>query len=100
MGHDYLIYVTKLLGTANEVVQKTPCQGVKCATKNKGSKKGPRRARMPRIKKSLQRTIDVSWVIRNFTMEHFSTGVVPALAQGIIEEKLEIQSLFALRFCA
>ena len=148
MGHDYLIYVTKLLGTAKRGHQKkTFAKGVNALLEIRGQKKdlgekeeimknnglsiwiqilssttggvqpnrlGATNANFRRKnsafrrrtntyakdQKSLQRTVDVSSVIRNLTTKHFLIGVVAALAQGITEEKLEIQSLFALRFCA
>lgn len=47
--------------------------------------------------KSLQRTMEVHWVIHNFIRVHFTTQEVPAVTQGILETGLSWQQVFRIR---
>ena len=49
---------------------------------------------------SLQRTLDVYWVVHNFIRLHFTTKKVPAVAMGIIKEKLSWENIFMIRVAA
>ena len=46
--------------------------------------------------KALQRTLDVTWILRNFSFKHFSTRVVPAIALAITNKALKIEELMML----
>jgi hypothetical protein len=50
--------------------------------------------------KSLQRTLDVYWVVHNFIRIHFTTKKVPAVVMGIIKEKLSWENIFMIRVAA
>ena len=47
-------------------------------------------------KKSLQRVLDIFWLIHNFVKPHFTTKEVPAVALGILEKGLTIEELLQL----
>lgn len=46
---------------------------------------------------SLQRTLDVQWIVHNFVRLHFTTKVVPAVALGIIDRGLTWTELFSIK---
>lgn len=46
---------------------------------------------------ALQRTLDVHWLIHNFVRPHFTTGIVPAVALGILNTGFSIEQTLALR---
>ncbi len=43
-----------------------------------------------KLKKALQRTLDVYWVMHNFVHKHFTTKEVPAVSLGIIAQELSL----------
>jgi transposase-like protein len=45
----------------------------------------------------LQRTLNRDWLIHNFVRHHFTTGLVPAVALGILEKGLSWAQLFRIR---
>ena len=45
----------------------------------------------------LQRLLDVYWVIHNFIRIHFTTHEVPAVALGVMEQRLSVAELFQIR---
>jgi hypothetical protein len=45
----------------------------------------------------LQRTLDVGWVLRNFAVKHFTTGVVPAVALAITDRAFKIEELLMIQ---
>ncbi|MBP6219179.1 MAG: hypothetical protein KA436_11385 [Oligoflexales bacterium] len=45
----------------------------------------------------LQRTLDVGWIIRNFVVKHFTTGIVPAVALAIVDKSFKIEDLLLLQ---
>lgn len=45
---------------------------------------------------SLQRVLDIFWLIHNFVKPHFTTKQVPAVALGILKKGLTIEELFQL----
>jgi transposase-like protein len=45
----------------------------------------------------LQRTLNRDWLIHNFVRRHFTTGLVPAVALGILERGLSWTQLFRIR---
>ena len=49
-------------------------------------------------KEGLQRTLDVHQIIHNFVRQHWTTGAVPAVALGIIEEALCLEKVLMGRF--
>lgn len=49
-------------------------------------------------RKSLQRTLDVFWLIHNFTRVHFTTKVVPAVKLGILKTRLSWPQLLTMRY--
>ena len=49
-------------------------------------------------RQDLQRTLDVSWLIHNFTRVHFTTKVVPAVKLGILETKISWSQLLTMRY--
>lgn len=51
-----------------------------------------------KTQKGLQRTLDVYWVIHNFTRVHFTTGQVPAVAFGILHTRLSLEQLLCIRY--
>lgn len=46
---------------------------------------------------ALQRTLDVHWLIHNFVRPHFTTGIVPAVALGILNTGFSIEQSLAMR---
>ena len=46
--------------------------------------------------KSLQRTLDLQWVVNNFITNHFTTKKVPAIALGIITSALSWKNIFSI----
>ena len=46
----------------------------------------------------LQRTLNREWLIHNFVRPHFTTGLVPAVALGILESGLSWEQLFSIRY--
>ncbi|MBD3822758.1 MAG: IS1 family transposase [Thiotrichales bacterium] len=51
-----------------------------------------------KTQKGLRRVLNVQWLMHNFVNEHFTTGVVPAVAMGFIDEPLSISQLLTTRF--
>ncbi len=49
-------------------------------------------------RKHLQRTLDVFWLVHNFTRIHFTTKVVPAVKLGIIETRISWSQLLSIRY--
>lgn len=49
-------------------------------------------------RQDLQRTLDVFWLIHNFTRVHFTTKVVPAVKLGILETKISWSQLLTIRY--
>lgn len=49
-------------------------------------------------RQSLQRTLDVYWLVHNFVRAHFTTKVVPAVALGIFEVGLSWLQLLSIRY--
>ena len=47
---------------------------------------------------TLQRTLDVYWLIHNFVRVHFTTKLVPAVKLGILESGISWSQLFNIRF--
>jgi transposase-like protein/IS1 family transposase len=47
---------------------------------------------------TLQRRLDVHWVLHNFVRPHFTTRLVPAVALGILESGLSLVELFKVRY--
>ena len=47
--------------------------------------------------KSLQRTMEVHWVIHNFIRVHFTTQEIPAVKLGILETGLACLQVFRIR---
>lgn len=47
---------------------------------------------------SLQRTLDVQWLVHNFVRTHFTTKVVPAVKLGILEIGIAWSQLFMIRY--
>lgn len=47
---------------------------------------------------SLQRTLDVYWLVHNFVRVHFTTKLVPAVKLGILEVGISWSQLFTIRF--
>ncbi len=45
----------------------------------------------------LQRTLDIYWVAHNFVIKHFTTGQVPAVAQGILKQGLDWADIFRIK---
>ncbi|MBP6219165.1 MAG: hypothetical protein KA436_11315 [Oligoflexales bacterium] len=45
----------------------------------------------------LQRTLDVGWIVRNFVVKHFTTGIVPAVALAIVDKAFKIEELLLLQ---
>ena len=50
-----------------------------------------------KCKEGLQRTLDVHQIIHNFVRRHWTTGKVPAVALGIIEDALCLEDLLTMR---
>jgi hypothetical protein len=50
-----------------------------------------------KTKSALQRTLDILWVVHNFVRRHFTTGKVPAVSLGILEEGLSWKRLLNIR---
>lgn len=50
-----------------------------------------------KIKKGLQRTLDISWIVHNFIRKHFTTKQVPAVALGILEKGLSWGEILMIR---
>jgi hypothetical protein len=48
--------------------------------------------------KGLQRTLDVHQIIHNFVRPHWTTGQVPAVALGVLEKPLCLESILNGRF--
>ena len=46
---------------------------------------------------SLQRTLDVQWIVHNFVRTHFTTKKVPAVALGIIDKGLTLPDVFTIQ---
>ena len=51
-----------------------------------------------KCREGLKRTLDVHQIIHNFVREHWTTGVVPAVALGVIKEALWLETMLASRF--
>ena len=49
-------------------------------------------------KESLQRTLDVFWLVHNFVRVHFTTKVVPAAKLGILETGISWLQLLTMRY--
>lgn len=49
-------------------------------------------------RQDLQRTLDVFWLIHNFTRVHFTTKVVPAVKLGILKTKISWSQLLTMRY--
>jgi transposase-like protein len=47
---------------------------------------------------TLQRTLDVFWLVHNFVRVHFTTKVVPAVKLGILQVGLSWSQLFSIRY--
>jgi len=47
---------------------------------------------------SLQRVLNVYWVVHNFIRVHFTTKEVPAVDLGVIKNRLSIEDLFNIQF--
>lgn len=47
---------------------------------------------------SLQRRLDLYWLLHNFVCPHFTTKLVPAVAMGILEKGLSWLDLFQIRY--
>ena len=47
---------------------------------------------------SLQRRLDLYWLLHNFVRPHFTTKLVPAVAIGVIEKGLSWLELFKIRY--
>lgn len=45
----------------------------------------------------LQRGLDIFWMVHNFIRPHFTTGIVPAVAIGILDVGLDWSDLLQLR---
>jgi transposase-like protein len=48
-------------------------------------------------KTGLQRTLDIFWIVHNFIRKHFTTGTVPAVALGILEQGLSWEQVLTIR---
>jgi hypothetical protein len=46
---------------------------------------------------TLQTRLDVHWVLHNFSRPHFTTGLVPAVALGILARPVSLFELFNVR---
>jgi len=51
-----------------------------------------------KCREGLQRTLDVHQIIHNFVREHWTTGIVPAVALGVIKEALCLETMLTSRF--
>ena len=51
-----------------------------------------------KCKEGLQRTLDVHQIIHNFVRRHWTTGVVPAIALGVLKEALCLEDVLRGRF--
>jgi len=47
---------------------------------------------------ALQRILNVHWVIHNYVITHFTTKKVPAVSLGLIEEGLNVETLFSIQY--
>ena len=45
----------------------------------------------------LQQGLDVYWIVHNFIRSHFTTGKVPAVSLGILEQGFSFQELFSIQ---
>lgn len=50
-----------------------------------------------KITHCLQRTLDRHWIIHNFTQPHFTTGRVPAVALGIVDQRLPVEQVLTMQ---
>jgi hypothetical protein len=48
----------------------------------------------------LQERLDVYWIVHNFVRVHFTTRQVPAVALGVLEERLSLQEIFLIQKAA
>ncbi|MCK5831761.1 MAG: IS1 family transposase, partial [Methylococcales bacterium] len=48
--------------------------------------------------KGLQRTLDTHQIIHNFVRPHWTAGKVPAVALGVLEKPLFLESILKGRF--
>jgi hypothetical protein len=48
-------------------------------------------------KTSLQRTLDILWIVHNFIRKHFTTQQVPAVALGILDQGLSWEQVLHFR---
>jgi len=87
---------------------KTLPEGVKVHVKNKGSQNTSVRRQnsvfrrrtntYAKSKEGLQRTLDVHQIIHSFVRCHWTTGIVPAVALGVIKEALCLEDILTGRF--
>ena len=51
-----------------------------------------------KVQGSLQRRLDLYWLLHNFVRPHFTTKLVPAVAMAILEKGLSWLDLFQIRY--
>ena len=73
------------------------CEAFNSALRRRNSAFRRRTNTYAKNENGLQRTLDVLWVIHNFIRTHFTTKKVPAVALGILDEKLSWDELFMIR---
>ena len=70
-------------------------EGQNAAMRRKNSSYRRRSNTYAKFKNSLQRTLDVYWVVHNFVRKHFTTKEVPAIALGVIDKTFKFEDLMA-----
>lgn len=81
----------------DQEIQANKLEGTNASIRRKNSAFRRKTNTYSKKKSLLQRTLDISWVIRNFVVRHFTTKKVPAVAQGIIAKPMSIVELMTVR---
>ena len=77
----------------NSEIHANHVEGQNAAMRRKNSAYRRKTNTYAKIKKGLQRTLDVYWVVHNFVRKHFTTKEIPAVKLGILEEEFGLENL-------
>jgi hypothetical protein len=81
----------------NNEIHANHCEGQNSAMRRKNSAYRRETNTYAKNNGSLQRTLDLYWVVHNYIRVHFSIKTVPAVALGVIEKAMSWSDIFHVR---
>ena len=81
----------------NKDIHANHTEGQNAAIRRKNSAFRRRTNTYAKNEDTLQRTLDIQWIVHNFVTVHFTTKKVPAVAIGILDEGFSLTQIFKIQ---